>query len=70
MFEPKISPSTRAYLERIDALPINAAGRSQARVEFEHAEVSATRLVGLVDRMLEWLLTARQASGTRRQRLG
>ena len=70
MVAPKMSSSTRAYLERIDALPINAAGRSQARVEFEHAEVSATRVLSIVDRLLQWLLTARHETVARRQRLG
>ena len=70
MVESKVSRSTRARLERIHTLPINAAHRAEAHGEFERAEVSVTRLLAIVDRLLEWLLTARQPSATRRQRLG
>ena len=48
--EPNASPLTRAWLERIQALPINAAGRAQARAEFERAEASTGMLLWIVER--------------------
>jgi hypothetical protein len=67
MFEPRISPSTRVWLERLQAMPINEAHRSDARAEFERAEVSVVRLLAIVDRLR--LLLLRQTFAARRQRL-
>ena len=50
MLEPNVSPLTRAWLERIQALPINAADRAQARAEFERAEASAGMLLRIIQR--------------------
>jgi len=70
MAEPNRSHTNRVCLERVQALPINAASRSEARREFERAEAWVTRLLAIVDRLLEWMLTARHTSVTRRQRVG
>jgi hypothetical protein len=68
MLEPRMSPSTRVWLERLQAMPINEARRSDARIEFERAELSAARLLAIVDRLR--LLILRQTFATRRHRLG
>jgi hypothetical protein len=67
MLEPRMSPSTRVWLERLQAMPINEAHRSDARNEFERAELSAARLLSVVDRLR--LLILRQTFATRRHRL-
>ena len=68
MLEPRMTPSTRVLLKRLQSLPINAAHRSHAREEFERAEASAARLLAIVDRLR--LLILRQTFVARRQRLG
>lgn len=68
MLEPRLSPSTRVWLERLQALPIDAADRTHACAEFERAEASAERLLALVDRLR--LLVLRRTFAARRQRLG
>ena len=70
MVEPKMSPSTRVCLERIQALPINAARRSEARSEFERAEASIEALLAIVGRLRQGVAAFRRTFAVRRQRLG
>jgi hypothetical protein len=58
--EPNVSPLTCAWLERIQALPINAPGRAQARAEFERAEASTGRLLRIVERFSRALSALRR----------
>lgn len=50
MLEPRVNPATRIWLERLQALPINAADREQARAEFERAEASTEAMLGIGQR--------------------
>ncbi len=70
MLEPRMSESTRAWLERIQAIPMNAAHRAHARAEFEHAEATAERLLGFVGRLRRAVWMFRRTVAVRRQRLG
>ena len=70
MREPRISPSTRSWLERLQALPINAADRVHARAEFERAEASVGFLMKIVERFRHAATTFRRMFAVRRQRLG
>ena len=70
MLEPRMSPLTRAWLERLQALPINAAERAGARAEFERAEATVGKLLAIVDRLRQTIMGLRQTFAGRRQRLG
>ena len=70
MREPRISPSTRAWLERLQALPINAAERTHARDEFVRAEASIGVLFTIVEGFRHAVTTFRRIFAVRRQRLG
>lgn len=70
MREPRMSASTRACLERIQALPINAADRSEARTEFERAEASIEALLAIVQRFRHGVTAFLRTFAVRRQRHG
>ena len=70
MLEPRITPATRAWLERLQALPINPAERGDARAEFLRAEAAADNVVGFAARLRNALTGIRRAFAVRRRRLG
>ncbi len=69
MLEPRMSASPRAWLERLQALPINSAERAHARDEFERAEASAETVLGIVARFRHAVTVFRRMFAVRRQRL-
>ena len=70
MREPRISPSSRAWLERLQALPINPADRVHARAEFVRAEASVGFLMTIVEGFRHAMTSFRRMFVVRRQRLG
>lgn len=70
MLEPHVSPLTRAWLERIQALPINASDREHARAEFERAEASAEWVVRIAERLRRAVEGLRRSFTVRRHRHG
>ena len=70
MREPRISPSSRAWLERLQALPINAAERTHARAEFVRAEASVGFLMTIFEGFRHAATTLRRTFAVLRQRLG
>lgn len=69
MLEPRMTPATRAWLERLQALPINPADRGHARAEFLRAEAAAENVVGFAARVRNAVTALRRAFAVRR-RLG
>lgn len=70
MLEPRMSPATRAWLERLRALPINPTDRALARTEFLRAEASAEKVVSMMARVRHAVMAMRKIFAVRRQRLG
>lgn len=70
MLEPNVSPLTRAWLERIQALPINASDQEQARTEFERAEASAERMLRIAERLRRVVERLRRSFAVRHHRHG
>lgn len=69
MRNPRLSPSTRNGMKRIDSMAISSAERAVARAEFERAEAFADRIVAAVDHVKTALTGAAVTLQTRRQRL-
>jgi hypothetical protein len=70
MREPRLSPSSRAWLERLQALPIPSADRAQVRTEFVRAEATVGVLLAIVERLRNAVTAFRRSFAVRRQRLG
>ena len=49
MRKPRMSPSTRSCLQRIETLRASAANRALARVEFERADAFADTIATMID---------------------
>lgn len=69
MLEPRMSHSTGAWLERLQALPLNRADHCQAHAEFLRAERAVENVVGLAG-FRRAAAALRRAFALRRQRLG
>jgi hypothetical protein len=70
MLEPHVSPLTRAWLERIQAMPINASDQEHARAEFERAEAWAERVLRIAERWRRAVWGLRRSFLLRHQRHG